>query len=427
MEVSVELPPVSAVDYRVDVNIHIFADQRVYGANLFALGQSKKMQVFVTERDLLSTNQQMRLAMEEVASKAARSEIVDREQLLEALRPLAELGYLAFKRVFGKDGETVQELLALLLSESQGRAICMEVSSDDFFFPWELMYPVSPARGPIDINNFWGTRYVIARILTRGLPGQFIQPRIDATAKPLVALLAQKDLGSVVSKEIPYFELLEKSGKIRLSRLDDLNPAERDEGMQKFRDFCFRSSDLFHFAGHASYEDPPDLSYFVVTEKFSISLRDLELYEITDLDRPFVFLNACETGNLNPLYTACFARALFERGARGVLATGCLIPDTFAAEFSKHLYAGLLKGESIGQCLLDVRQLLLNEMLDPCGLFYSLYGPPTIHLSNDVNVLGNRRGIARRERLTRFDRMARLDATDAGPTFEQFGKRRETD
>ena len=91
-------------------------------------------------------------------------------------------------------------------------------------------------------------------------------------------------------------------------------------------------------------------------------------------------MNACETGNLNPLYTSYFAKAFLKCGARGVVATECAVPDAFAADFAEQLYTHLLAGEPLGESLLAARRYFLENYHNPSGLLYSMYAPPTIRL-----------------------------------------------
>jgi hypothetical protein len=94
-------------------------------------------------------------------------------------------------------------------------------------------------------------------------------------------------------------------------------------------------------------------------------------------------MNACETGNLNPLYTSYFAKFFLDREARGVVATECTVPDSFAADFTEQLYNHLLVGKTLGESLLATRKHFLDEYHNPSGLLYSMYAPPSTRLSWD--------------------------------------------
>ena len=106
----------------------------------------------------------------------------------------------------------------------------------------------------------------------------------------------------------------------------------------------------------------------------------MDVYHLTIDSAPLVVMNACETGNLNPLYTAHFADAFLRYGARGVVATDCVVPDAFAAEFAEALYERLLSGKTLGESLLTVRQQFMKQG-NPAGLIYSMYASPAIRFT----------------------------------------------
>ena len=94
-------------------------------------------------------------------------------------------------------------------------------------------------------------------------------------------------------------------------------------------------------------DDLPDLSHISLSNAFDITLMDMDNQGISMSGNPLVIINACETGNLNPLYTGHFASNFLRYGARGVVATECIVPDKFAAAFAQHLYCHLLDGTSL--------------------------------------------------------------------------------
>jgi CHAT domain-containing protein len=119
----------------------------------------------------------------------------------------------------------------------------------------------------------------------------------------------------------------------------------------------------------------------LISDEFSVTLMDIDVYDIRVAGHPLVILNACETGSANPLYTSYFAGAFLKLGARGVVATECPVPDTFAAAFAKQLYAHLLSGRPLGASLLAARRHFLDQDHNPAGLLYAMYAPPSIRLA----------------------------------------------
>jgi hypothetical protein len=370
------LPPLGYQDYPVDIHIRIYRNGARYGADFLAVGSSQRVPIEMSPQDLVMLNKQLQDAIQTVASGNVE-EGKPAAELKAQLRSLAEVGNYAFKRVFSHhDAQTaIRELLGL------SHRISIQVASEDFFLPWELLYPFSPERPSYE--HFWGMNYIISRVIVQeARPGAFVSPIIPVTHCPKLGLLTYCRLPSVVEKEIPFFEKLDRDGKIALFKLRALYPEKKREEFKEFKAFWEKALDLAHFACHAFYEDvSPNLSYVVLSDEFPISLQDMEVYDMATNGHPLIILNACGTGNLNPLYTSYFASAFLRYGARGVVATECAVPDAFAADFAQHLYIRLLAGRPLGKSLLATRRYFLEKHHDPSGLLYSMYAPPSIRLA----------------------------------------------
>ena len=370
------LPPLAYQDHPVDIHIRIYQDGARYGADLLAVGSSQRVPIEMSPQDLAVLNRQLQDTMQTITTGNAGEGKPAAESKVQ-LRFLAEVGNYAFRRVFSHhDARTaIRELVEL------SQHISIQVASEDFFLPWELVYPFSPEKPSYE--HFWGMNYIISRVIVQeARPGAFVSPIIPVTDCPKLGLLTYCRLPSVAEKEIPFFEKLHSDGKIALVKLRALDPGKRREEFKEFKTFWAESLDLAHFACHAFYEDElPDLSYILLSDEFPITLMDMEVNDIVINGHPLVILNACETGNLKPLYTSFFAGALLKYGARGVVATECAVPDDFAADFAQRLYAHLLAGEPLGESLLATRRYFLEEYQNPSGLLYSMYAPPSIRLA----------------------------------------------
>jgi hypothetical protein len=377
MQEATEIPPISFQDYPVDIHLRIYREGARYGADIFSVGQVQRVPIEMSPQDLLALNKQLQEAVSEVAAENMEDWTPTSEELDELLSPLAEVGHYAFKQVFGHHDAlaVIQELLSL------GQPISIQVASEDFFLPWELLYPVRMDE-PLAFQHFWGMNYITSRVIVQeARPGAFVSPIISVAQRPRLGLLTYCGLPSVTAKEIPFFEKLHGAGRIALFKLRNLDPAKKREEFKEFKGFWSNAFNLAHFACHAFYDDPPNLSRILLSDEFPISLQDLEVYGITINGHPLIVMNACETGNLNPLYTSYFAAAFLKYGARGVVATECAVPDAFAADFAQQLYTHLLAGEPLGESLLAARRYFLEKYHNPSGLLYSMYAPPSIRLA----------------------------------------------
>lgn len=380
MEKTVNLPPLAFQDYSIDVHIRIYPSGSRYGADIFAMGQVRRIPIDLSAHDLADLNKQLQEEIEHTVTWFARNSDSTAKDAKEQLYPLAKLGNYAYQKIFGYRDTTdaIQNLL------SRSRRALIEIASEDFFLPWELLYPVSFVGTAISYKHFWGMNHIISRIIVQNDgSAAFVPPVIPISSLPKLGLLTNNRLPAVVQTEIPFFEKLHADGKICLFRLRNLdpNPGNTQAEFEEFRDFWSNTLDLAHFACHAAYEDKhPNQLHILLSDEFPITLIDFDVYEVAIDSHPLVMLNACKTSNLNPLYTADFARKFLKLGARGVVTTECAIPDDFAAQFVQRLYIHLLAGEPLGESLLATRQYFLDKHHDPSGLLYSMYAPPSIRL-----------------------------------------------
>ena len=370
-----QLPPIAFVDSPVDLNIHFYPENRGFACDLSALGQREYIQIGLSIHDIEAINQELQAELESLVLSITADPCSDQGELSTRIHRLAESGYLAYRRVFGEKHQLVSRLLTTLTEEVTHRPPVIEIPADAFYLPWELFYPANPISDQFELERFWGFQFVLSRILTSPSNRQsFVSPRIKCD-RPIVSLLADETLQSVRSSEVPFFRSLHDSGKIQLNELSPLNPQNRREGLSQLASFLEQRCTVTHFACHASFTTPTDQSRFLLPSDFDLYVRDFELYEIRNVDRPLVILNACESGERNPFYTASFASCLFDFGARAVIATECAVPDTLAARVGQELHSSLLGGTPVGDSLLHVRRMLLQRDNDPSGLLYSLYGP----------------------------------------------------
>ena len=100
---------------------------------------------------------------------------------------------------FGNNTIAAEVLSNVLLPNKLGQ---ISVSTEDFFLPWELMYP-SSLNDPLSFENFWGYRRIISRVVVQDTrPGAFVSPIILVNSLPDVGLLTD-DLPAVHTLEAP--------------------------------------------------------------------------------------------------------------------------------------------------------------------------------------------------------------------------------
>lgn len=333
-------------------------------------GDDTEYSVDMTPEDLYALNQ----SMSAVFRKLAFSETYQEQRI----KDLAEVGYYAFNRIFYSN-EKGKELFLKLLSAFNAATI--EITTKDFFLPWELLY-MKRLENEISPENFLGANHIISRFIK--LKDTFISPYIDRP-KPNIGLLTDSGLEYVQMKEIPFFEDLGSKERITLLKLRLLDPADRQKGIRDFEYFLTNNQlDMAHFACHAiGNQKDHELSYMKLSEGFKITMRDLIMLGGFRLgDNPIVILNACNTGVIDSMHASSFAKFFHEFGARGVIATDCEVPDRFAAEFTERFYLEFIGGASLGEALFNTRRYFIEKFSNLTVLIYSMYATPIIRIAN---------------------------------------------
>lgn len=328
----------------------------------------------LTQHDVDELNTELQQILEKVTSNFDIDNN-DPAERYEALSSLAQKGNFAFKRIFSKGmpRDTISKAL-------EGGAT-IQITTEDFFIPWELLYGASPSIQP-DATYFWGMQYVVSRNLIRDYvrPGDFAPPIMPSC--PRVGLIAYEGLVHVVQEEIPGLQKLHQQKLIDLVRLRSLDPNQHLKELEDLGRFLQRQQHIIHFACHALNRKLLNDSPLVISDEFYITMNDFGVQEFEIEHNPLIILNACLTGTISPLYTSNWAELFWKLGARGVLATEFHVPDWFAASFVIELYNELLTGMPLGKALSATRRSFWQKQGNPLGLAYALYSRPSIKVTN---------------------------------------------
>ena len=365
-------------DYHIDISINIEYNGE-YDVQIQVSGvKPQNFTIDLSINDVEAINTDLRYAIEKVSFSYQKKNAYS-----EAIQQLAEAGRSAFNVIFGvgKPRDTILTALGMV-----GHKECptIEISSNKFFIPWELLYH-GPLEREIDLMHFWGMKYILSRNII--LQDSNMVAPVIRSARPKVGLLAYNRLRHVMSKELPSLLALDQQEKINLFLMRDLKMSHRIADLEYLGDFLSNSDlQIIHIACHANEGDPINQSSLLFSEKFPVTIRQFTAREYKGKHAPIVILNACRTGTISALYTFNWANVFWKYGARGVLATEFRVPDWFAAIFIEELYKYLLSGNAIGECLWAARQHFCNEQTSPdgrknlLGLAYALYSPLAVRI-----------------------------------------------
>ncbi len=301
-----------------------------------------------------------------------------------ALQRLARIGFRLYQRVFyGPAADAQANVLGDRLRQMarKGR-LKIQVFSQRFMLPWGILYMADEEEyDPDNINPemFLGLKHIVECIPLQ--PNmQVTDCTIDSRPGLAVGLNVNADIDEqvkrpLVAEQWKYWQKIGQSGGVQVHLCQT-----RDEVIQALADTS-NPDQILYFYCHAVSKSlaeggGPDASTLVLSGNGRLALGDLYV----DAPRkkilpgaPLVFINACESAELSPLFYDGFVPYFMAKGARGVIGTECETPALFAAEWARRFFDRFLAGEPLGQIFLDLRREFYYEHNNLLGLLYALY------------------------------------------------------
>jgi hypothetical protein len=300
----------------------------------------------------------------------------------------ARLFQVLFKHAGGsQDAASIGGWLRDLVSPGTD-AMSIQIMSKRAPVPWALLYlgDVS-ANATLDWQNFLGVRHVIEQLPIVDQLGQG-GPAI-ASDKPCLEVSINLNRridddfrADWVAKQEQFWT--DATGVH--SRLHVTPRTQRQEFLTALADGT-TADQIVYFYGHAESaalgaKGGADASSLVLSDA-RLTLGDLNTLAPTDIKlrgNPLVFINACESAELSPLFYDGFVPYFMAKGARGVIGTECRTPGIFAAEWAQRFFARFLDGEALGTLTLSLRREFLERHGNPLGLLYA------VHCDGDTRV-----------------------------------------
>lgn len=179
----------------------------------------------------------------------------------------------------------------------------------------------------------------------------------------------------LVEPQIAYWRTKEQSGKVKLIARDNTIALLRAMSTTQAT-----TDEVVYSYCHATSADlsdgDPDRSTLVFSPNDKLTLGALK--QSTPYTRllpgePLVFINACESAELSPLFYDGFVPYFLVKGARGVIGTECEIPAIFTHEWVKAFFERFLAGESLGSVVLSLHKKFQERGNNILDLLYALY------------------------------------------------------
>ncbi len=298
----------------------------------------------------------------------------------DALKKVAQAGFRLFQRMFfGPAADEQSQRLGKTIREmARGKKLKIQIVSKDFLLPWGILY-MADAFDPdhIDPDLFLGLKHVVEHLpLQQGL--HVTTSEIDGRPRFSVSLNLNADIDQrmgidVIARQRAYWKKVGDGGKT------DVTVRDTDDDVKAALANPALPDQLLYFYCHAISQSlaqgGPDASALVFTDG-RLTLGDLAVFapmETLLKGSPLVFINACESAELSPLFYDGFVPYFMAKGARGVIGTECLTPALFAAEWAERFFDQFLKGKPVGEIFLDLRRTFYKEHNNLLGLLYALY------------------------------------------------------
>jgi hypothetical protein len=299
-----------------------------------------------------------------------------------ALQRLAKTGFRLYQRIFyGPAADSQANLLGDRLREmAQKEMLKIQIFSQQFMLPWGILYMADEYDpNQVDPELFLGLKHIIEHIPLQQTM-QVIDGRIDSRPSLAISLNVNTDIDQqmgvpLITNQVKYWDKISQKGGAQV-----VVRKTKDEVTQALADVS-TSDRILYFYCHAISKSlaeggGPDASTLVLSGGGRLTLGDLNIE--APLKRvlpgaPLVFINACESAELSPLFYDGFVPYFMAKGARGVIGTECETPALFAAEWAQRFFDHFLAGKSLGQAFLDLRREFYHEHNNLMGLLYALY------------------------------------------------------
>lgn len=301
-----------------------------------------------------------------------------------ALKILARAGAGLFQKLFfgpnaGADAKAVGDYLRRRLG-GEGPPLKLQVVTLGVPIPWACLYLGDAAAGvPLDWNSFLGLRHVVEQIPLQpdlavyGADMPSDQPRLGVSLNLNTAIDGQMKV-DVIRTQIDYWMKAAQTRRVALTQRS--TRAEVIHGLNDPAD----EGQFLYFYCHAdtvglNERGGPDASSITLSDG-KLVLGDLRLdapASRTLKGAPLVFINACESAALSPLFYDGFVPYFMAKGARGVVGTECNTPALFAREWALAFFDRFLDGGAVGESFLALRQHFLVQYRNPLGLLYAVH------------------------------------------------------
>lgn len=293
---------------------------------------------------------------------------------------LGRAGFMLFQNIFMNPGSSQAALaFAKRFRElARGEPLNIQINSPQMMLPWGILY-MADRYDPNNIQPelFLGLKHIIEHQPME--EKMDFAPNIASAPTLTVSLNLNRDIDKqmkfpLIENQEKYWAARKQKGGVkvltRASGADLLRALESDATPDQITYF------YCHALSKNLAEGGADASLLQLGATDTLKLEDLRLFAPIDIrwsGRPLVFLNACESAELSPLFYNGFMPYFVAKGARGMIGTECSAPAVFALDWAGKFFDQFLAGKSVGQIFLELRRDYFFKHNNILGLLYALY------------------------------------------------------
>ncbi|MFH1116551.1 MAG: response regulator [Pseudomonadota bacterium] len=354
-----------------------------------------KAQLTLTSEELRDVIDQLRQTMREIVyfkagtppTRVYMSDIEISENMKQrTFEILAKAGSNLYQVLFYGNRRDNQSIAMgdRLREWSEKSNLEITIYSDDFFIPWSLLYvgDADNCDANADWDKFFGFKHIVAQI-----PLQQVNVVQDPT------ILGEKGLSiginvhgnidtevghPLVGNQLEYWDFIKSKNGTRVSIAVG---STRDDALERIQELE-SPHHLLYFFCHAKPEssDRPPKTYenmyleFGKDEKLTVKELEKCLSKFGPLRaNPLIFINACRSAQMTPLFYKGWMPSFTANGARGLIGTECNMPALFASVWARRFFDDFLCGDPVGKILLRQRRYFYLRHGNILGLLYALY------------------------------------------------------
>lgn len=318
---------------------------------------------------------------DDAAHKVAYTEAIDVAPAIRdaTLEKLAAESFFVFRTIFRGPGadDGMKKIGAVLAGLDPATPRDIQVVTKRFAIPWQLLYAARKLEEPADARRFLGFSHRIEHIaLETGWNVRQAEIRHEANLRIGVNVnrgIDEEMEATFVADQLAFFDSLGRGGKVQIEVRDTVKAVKSaltdpDLPDQLVYLYCHaKSNALNEGVGNSELQ-------FEGTKPLTLkTLRNASDPDTPYRSAPLVFINACQSAELSPLFYDGFVPQLTQQGARGVIGTECDTPAIFAAAWAQEFFREFLDGKELGDVMLTLRRRFLEERKNVMGLLYAVH------------------------------------------------------